>query len=77
MCALLVPDDDHMFAKSLQDQLEHMPQHDLALFAAVQATEWGLDLKDENAAANAVAWKRIYATVSGRGRGRKWKRNNG
>ena len=43
LCALLIPHADSEEDLTLQQSLDKMPKHQLALFAAVQVVEWGMD----------------------------------
>jgi hypothetical protein len=69
VCALLIPDDPQ--ATTLQESIDYLDRPNVALFAAVQAAEWGTDINSGNhGSAQSVAWKRIY-TANRHPRGRR------
>jgi hypothetical protein len=54
-----MPDEDHK--QTIQEQMNALDRPNIALFAAVQAAEWGTDINSGNhGSAQSVAWKRIY-----------------
>jgi hypothetical protein len=61
LCAMLIPHSDSERGLTTQQSLNEMPRHQLALFAAVQAVEWGIDVDSGGSGtAQAIAWKRVY-----------------
>lgn len=67
LCAMLIPHSDSERGLTTQQSLDELPRHQLALFAAVQAVEWGTDAKSgDNGTRQAIGWKRIYLKVAKR-----------
>jgi hypothetical protein len=67
LCAMLIPHSDSERGLDIQRSLDELPRHQLALFAAVQAVEWGTDAKSgDNGTRQAVSWKQIYLKVAKR-----------
>ncbi len=72
LCALLIPHSDSERGLTTQQSLDEMPRHQLALFAAVQAVEWGLDFEAGFCGTQqAVKWKAIFLASSKRLKGAK------
>ena len=55
LCALLVPHADSEENLTTQQSLDKMPKHQLALFAAIQVVEWGMDEGPKDDAAETPA----------------------
>jgi hypothetical protein len=71
-CAMLIPHADSEQDLSLQQSLNRMPRHQLILFAAVQAVEWGIDAgSGDDGTRQAIAWKKVFMAVNTRWK-RKW-----
>jgi len=75
ICAMLIPHADSEKEMTTQQSLDVMPCHQLMIFAAVQAVEWGVDTKSGAVGTQqAIAWKQVFVKLSHRKPRRIFKR---
>jgi hypothetical protein len=75
ICAMLIPHADSEKEMTTQQSLDVMLRHQLMIFAAVQAVEWGTDTESGPVGTQqAVAWKQIFVKLSHRKPRRIFKR---